>query len=110
MIYGINSNIKSKNFLKYKLFKPFKIIPTIICITPKMTANFILNELIKTNSFPALTHIGSIPLFYLYFKYRMGRYNLIYMDKNDLLSHCFYYLHLVNIDPIYLDRSMNRKY
>jgi hypothetical protein len=40
--YGMNSNMKSIGFLKYKLLNPFIIIPKDICSIAKITASFIL--------------------------------------------------------------------
>jgi hypothetical protein len=58
---GINSKIKSNLFLKYKALNPLSMMPSIIYMTPTITANFILKEFMKTISLPAFPHIGSNP-------------------------------------------------
>lgn len=51
IIYGNASKNKSKNYLKYIAFNPFKNIPNNIYITPTIIANFILNEFTNAVSF-----------------------------------------------------------
>ena len=48
-------------FLKYKLLKPFIITPSVICITPKMTANFIFILLTKLKLLGLFNQMGSTP-------------------------------------------------
>ncbi len=47
---------------KYIAFKAFMVIPKLICITPKITANFILKEFTNVKSLLAIDQIGSFPI------------------------------------------------
>jgi len=67
IIYGINSQKKVNQSLKYIQFNPFRKTPPIIESTPRETAHFILKESTNNKSLSELNHIGSNPQGYTQF-------------------------------------------
>jgi len=59
--WGKNSKNSVNQSWKWMLLIALIRIPNTMCSTPKITANFILNELKKSNSFWEMNQIGSKP-------------------------------------------------
>ena len=60
-IIGTNSKRNPNQSRKYRQLHPLRRMPKVICVMPRMTDIFILNELKKSSSFDAMCHAGSIP-------------------------------------------------
>ena len=73
-IYGIVSKKREIFLLKCILLINFKNNPNIICITPIMIENFILNEFVYEISLSEIYQIQSIPIGYTQFSFLVKSY------------------------------------